>query len=76
MTDKRKKDDKEESCGEKETTKRTKAVDKAKKTMTPFKETNDFSIVGLGASASGMGFVIIQLLNPTYKRIMTRITRS
>jgi two-component system CheB/CheR fusion protein len=66
--------------------KRIKAAANAKKTTSKSKETNDFPIVGLGASAgglealeaffshmpsdSGIGFVIIQHLSPKHKSIM------
>ena len=73
----------------KKAAKQTKAAANAKKTTAKSKETNDFPIVGLGASAgglealeaffshmpfdSGMGFVIIQHLSPKHKSIMASL---
>jgi two-component system, chemotaxis family, CheB/CheR fusion protein len=69
--------------------KKDKAVADAGKTKAKSKQTNDFPIVGLGASAgglealeslfshmppdSGMGFVIIQHLSPRHKSIMSSL---
>ena len=69
--------------------KQTKVAANAKKTLVKPKKTNDFPIVGLGASAgglealeaffshmpfdSGMGFVIIQHLSPKHKSIMASL---
>jgi two-component system CheB/CheR fusion protein len=69
--------------------KQTKISASAKKPTAKSKETNDFPIVGLGASAgglealeaffshmphdSGIGFVIIQHLSPKHKSIMGRL---
>jgi two-component system CheB/CheR fusion protein len=69
--------------------KQVKAAANAKKTMVKPKETSDFPIVGLGASAgglealeaffshmrhdSGIGFVIIQHLSPKHKSIMASL---
>jgi two-component system CheB/CheR fusion protein len=69
--------------------KQAKAAADVKKTTIKPKKTNDFPIVGLGASAgglealetffthmppdSGIGFVIIQHLSPTYKSMMVSL---
>ncbi|MCJ7540327.1 MAG: chemotaxis protein CheB, partial [Desulfobacterales bacterium] len=73
----------------KKAAKQTKAAANAKKIVAKPKKTNDFLIVGLGASAgglealeaffshmppdSGIGFVIIQHLSPKHKSIMASL---
>jgi len=77
---------KKKPAAKKKPSKQTKAAASVKKAMAKPKETNDFPIVGLGASAgglealeaffshmppdSGIGFVIIQHLSPKHKSIM------
>jgi two-component system, chemotaxis family, CheB/CheR fusion protein len=80
---------KKKSAVKKKPAKQTKIAANTKKTLVKPKETNDFPIVGLGASAgglealeaffsrmpfdSGMGFVVIQHLSPKHKSIMASL---
>ena len=89
MAEKNKPATKKKSAAKKKPAKQTKSAANAKKTLIKQKETNDFPIVGLGASAgglealeaffshmpfdSGMGFVIIQHLSPKHKSIMASL---
>jgi len=86
MAEKKKSVTKKKSAVKKKPAKQTKVAANAKKTLIKPKETNDFPIVGLGASAgglealeaffsnmphdSGIGFVIIQHLSPRHKSVM------
>ena len=87
MADKKKKPSaKKNPPAKRKAEKQTNAAVNEKKAGVKPKQTNDFPIVGLGASAgglealeiffshmppdSGMGFVIIQHLSPTHKSIM------
>jgi len=86
MAEKEKSVTKTKSAVKKKPAKQTKVAANAKKTLIKPKETNDFPIVGLGASAgglealeaffsnmphdSGIGFVIIQHLSPRHKSVM------
>ena len=86
MTVKKKPAAKKKAPIKKKPAKQTKTAASANKTTSKSKKTNDFPIVGMGASAgglealeaffshmppdSGIGFVIIQHLSPTYKSIM------
>jgi len=89
MAEKKKPATKKKSAVKKKPAKQTKAAANAKKTLIKQKKTNNFPIVGLGASAgglealeaffshmpfdSGMGFVIIQHLSPNHKSIMASL---
>ena len=89
MAEKKKPATKKKSAVKKKPAKQTKVAANAKKTLVKPKKTNDFPIVGLGASAgglealeaffshmpfdSGMGFVIIQHLSPKHKSIMASL---
>jgi len=89
MAEKKKPATKEKAAVKKKPAKQTKSADNTKKTIARPKETNDFPIVGLGASAgglealelffsnmphdSGIGFVIIQHLSPRYKSVMASL---
>ena len=89
MADKKEPATKKKSAVKKKPAKQTKVAANAKETLIKPKKTNDFPIVGLGASAgglealeaffshmsfdSGMGFVIIQHLSPKHKSIMASL---
>ena len=89
MAEKKKPATKKKSAVKKKPAKQTKVAANAKKTLIKPKKTNDFPVVGLGASAgglealeaffshmpfdSGMGFVIIQHLSPKHKSIMASL---
>ena len=89
MAEKKKPTTKKKSAVKKKPAKQTKVGANAKKALIKPKKTNDFPIVGLGASAgglealeaffshmpfdSGMGFVIIQHLSPKHKSIMASL---
>ena len=89
MAEKKKLATKKKAAVKKKPGKQTKAPANTKKIMARPKETNDFPIVGLGASAgglealeaffsnmphdSGIGFVIIQHLSPRHKSVMASL---